>query len=81
LEKTIGVSRPALYGKLNGMELGISQALVRYSIEHLQPIMTELDSGNQELLSGYDVRISDGNHLGATEHRLKKLLCSFFVWR
>lgn len=73
LEKTIGVSRPALYGKLNGMELGISQALVRYSIEHLQPIMTELDSGNPELLSGYDVRISDGNHLGATEHRLKVL--------
>ena len=32
LEKTMGVSRPALYGKLNGMELGISQALVRYDI-------------------------------------------------
>lgn len=30
LEKTLGVSRPAFYGKLNGMELGISQALVRY---------------------------------------------------
>jgi hypothetical protein len=35
--------------------------------------MTELDSGNPELLSGYDVRISDGNHLGVTEHRLKVL--------
>ena len=26
LEKDLGVSRPALYGKLNGMKLGISQA-------------------------------------------------------
>ena len=73
LEKTMGVSRPAFYGKLNGMELGISQALVRYSVKHLQPVMTELGSGSRELLSGYDLRISDGNHLGATEHRLKVL--------
>jgi hypothetical protein len=69
----MGVSRPALYGKLNGMELGISQALVRYSVEHLQPVMTQLGSPSEELLSGYDLRISDGNHLGATEHRLKVL--------
>lgn len=73
LEKTMGVSRPALYGKLNGMELGISQALVRYSVKHLQPVMTELGSGSPESLPGYDLRISDGNHLGATEHRLKVL--------
>ncbi len=73
LEKTMGVSRPALYGKLNGMELGISQALVRYSVEHLQPVVTELGARSEELLSGYDLRISDGNHLGATEHRLKVL--------
>jgi hypothetical protein len=73
LEKTIGVSRPVLYGKLNGMELGISQALVRYSVEHLQPVVTELGARSEELLSGYDLRISDGNHLGATEHRLKVL--------
>jgi hypothetical protein len=73
LEKTIGVSRPAFYGKLNGMELGISQALVRYSVSNLQPIMSELGSVSQELLPGYNLRISDGNHLGATEHRLKVL--------
>jgi len=73
LEKTMGVSRPALYGKLNGMELGISQALVRYSVENLQPVIAELECKNRELLPGYDLRISDGNHLGATEHRLKVL--------
>lgn len=73
LEKTVGVSRPAFYGKLNGMELGISQALVRYSVSNLQPVMSELGSISQELLPGYNLRISDGNHLGATEHRLKVL--------
>ncbi len=41
LEKMLGVSRPALYGKLNGMELGISQALVRYSVSNLQPVIAE----------------------------------------
>ena len=73
LEKTIGVSRPALYGKLNGMELGISQALVRYSASNLQPVLDELEVPKEQLLLGYDLRIADGNHLGATEHRLKVL--------
>lgn len=35
--------------------------------------MTELDCQTEELLPGYVVRIADGNHLGATEHRIKVL--------
>ena len=73
LEKNMSVSRPALYGKLNGMELEISQALVRYSASNLQPVIAELEVPKAELLPGYDLRIADGNHLGATEHRLKVL--------
>lgn len=73
LEKTMKVSRPALYGKLNGMELGISQALVRYSASNLQPVIAELNVFPAQLLTGYDPQIADGNHLGATEHRLKVL--------
>lgn len=73
LEKNMGVSRPALYGKLNGMELGISQALVRYSVCNLRPVIAEMSVSTSELLPGYDLRIADGNHLGATEHRLKVL--------
>ena len=73
LEKMIGVSRTALYGKLNGMELGISQALVRYSVENLQPVMKEFNCAQNDLLPPYSIRIADGNHLGATEHRLKVL--------
>ena len=73
LEKDMGVSRPALYGKLNGMELSISQALVRYSASNLKAIIEELEVDKVQLLPGYDLRIADGNHLGGTEHRLKVL--------
>lgn len=70
LEKVIGVSRPALYAKLNGLEPAISQALVRYSSEQLLPLVKELEVSQPSALPGYSMRIADGNHLGATEHRL-----------
>ena len=73
LEQDLGVSRPALYGKLNGMELGISQALVRYSASNLQSIIAELQVAQTQLLPGYEIKIADGNHLGGTEHRLEVL--------
>jgi hypothetical protein len=73
LEKVVGVSRPALYGKLNGMETGISQALVRHSVDNLKPVMAQFQLEVPERLPGYPIRIADGNHLGATEHRLEVL--------
>lgn len=73
LEKDLGVSRPALYGKLNGMELGVSQALVRYSASNLKSIIAQLKVNQTQLLAGYEVKIADGNHLAGTEHRLKVL--------
>ena len=73
LEKDLGVSRTALYGKLNGMELGISQALVRYSASNLESLIKELKVNQTQLLAKYTVKIADGNHLSGTEHRLKVL--------
>lgn len=73
LGETIGVSRTSLYNKLNGLEPGISQALVRYSNEQLSPVITELGVPEMEELPGYAIRIVDGNHLGGTEHRLEVL--------
>ena len=73
LEKQIGVSKPALYGKLNGLEPKISQALVRYAYEELAPLVKVLGLSASTRLPGYYIRIADGNHLGATEHRLKPL--------
>ena len=73
LEKQIGVSKPALYGKLNGLEPKISQALVRYAYQELAPLVKALGLAQAVRLPGYRIRIADGNHLGATEHRLKPL--------
>ena len=73
LEKMIGVSRTALYDKLNGLEPGISRALVNYTAQELSPVLAELGGTKAALLPGFEVRIIDGNHLGATEHRLEVL--------
>jgi IS4 transposase len=73
LEKMIGVSRTALYDKLNGLEPGISRALVNYTAQELSPVLAELGRPKPALLPGFEVRIIDGNHLGATEHRLDVL--------
>jgi hypothetical protein len=72
LEKQIGMSKPALSGKLNGLEPRISQVL-RYSHRELAPLITTLAPTQTVQLPGYPIRIADGNHLGATEHRLKPL--------
>jgi hypothetical protein len=70
LEKVIGVSKVALYAKINGQETKISQALVRYSSTELLAVREEFAEANQVILAGYEVRILDGNHIGGTEHRL-----------
>jgi len=73
LEKVIGVSRPALYGKLNSLEPTISQALVRYSDAELRPLIETLSGAGESPLAGYSLRIADGNLLGPTDHRLAVL--------
>jgi Transposase DDE domain len=72
-EKVVGVSKVSLYAKINGLEPKISQALVRYSSVQLLAIHAEFPASMTSLLPGYEVRIIDGNHIGATEHRLKVL--------
>jgi hypothetical protein len=72
-EKVIGVSKVALYSKLNGLEPNLSQALVRYSSEQLGAIHQAFPAATTVLLADYEVRILDGNHIAGTEHRLKVL--------
>jgi IS4 transposase len=73
LEKVIGVSKVALYAKINGQEIKISQALVRYSSTEILAVREQFIAANQVILPGYEVRILDGNHIGGTEHRLEVL--------
>jgi hypothetical protein len=72
-EKVVGVSKVSLYAKINGLEPKLSQALVRYSSAQLLAIHAEFPASMTTLLPGYEVRIIDGNHIGATEHRLQVL--------
>jgi IS4 transposase len=69
----ITVSDQSVYNKLDGMELGISAALVRDSATRLAPVLDELSARQDSWLPGYRVRILDGNHLSATDRRLVEL--------
>jgi Transposase DDE domain len=71
--QTLQVSDQAVYDKLDGMELGLSAALVKDSAQQAEPILNELAARRAPWLPGYRVRILDGNHLSATEHRLEEL--------
>jgi hypothetical protein len=68
-----GVSLRAVYDKLEHTEPAISAALVAHTARKLSPILHRLGGNLPALLSGYRVRILDGNHLAGTEHRLKEL--------
>jgi tetratricopeptide (TPR) repeat protein len=71
--RQFGVSIRALYDKLAHTETGIAAALVAHTAGKLAPVIQRLGGGLPPLLSGYRVRILDGNHLAGTEHRLKEL--------
>jgi IS4 transposase len=69
----IGVAVKSVYNKINGVEPQVSQQLVRQTAQRMQAIIRELKVEFPSLVPGYRARILDGNHLAATEHRLKEL--------
>jgi Transposase DDE domain len=69
----IGVSTTALYNKLDRVETGVAAALVRDSAELAEPVGKALRASHPRWLPGYQIKVLDGNHLSATEHRLKEL--------
>jgi hypothetical protein len=69
----IGVSLRALYDKLDHTEPTVSATLVHHIGERLLPVVQQLQAGLPPRLPGYRLRILDGNHLAATQHRLKEL--------
>jgi IS4 transposase len=71
--KTLKVSDQAIYDKLDGMELGLSAALVRDAAGQATPIIDALKARREPWLPGYRIRILDGNHLSATDHRIEQL--------
>jgi IS4 transposase len=69
------VSRRALYDKINLVEPRVTRALIVQTAERLAPVALRLQKrmNSPPLLPGFPVRILDGNHLAATEHRIGEL--------
>src|SRR4051795_13002063 len=73
LAPVLGVTRKAVYDKLDRLEPGIAAALVRHTGDALGPVITAMGGDLPSWLPGYRIKIVDGNHLASTEHRLKEL--------
>lgn len=67
------VSLAAVYDKLRGTEPNVSRTLVRETAQRMGAIVQQTGGGLPGLLPGYRVLIADGNHLPASERRLKEL--------
>jgi IS4 transposase len=67
------VTDDSIYNKLKGMELVVSEAVVRDTAQRAAEVIDALKARRASWLPGYHLRIVDGNHLSATEHRLEPL--------
>lgn len=73
MRERIPVSLAALYAKIDGVEVGTSEALVAHSAAQLLPIVGELGAPNEPWLAGHRIKVLDGNHIAATDRRLSVL--------
>jgi hypothetical protein len=71
--EALGVTRKAVYNKINGVEPDIGAALVRHTAAALAPVIDAMGGRRAAWLQGYQMRVLDGSHLPGTEHRLKPL--------
>jgi len=69
----VGVSVQSVYNKLNGIELSVSESLVRETAADVKGIIEAMNATLEGPVPGYDVRIVDGNHLAGSDHRIKEL--------
>lgn len=72
-KQKLAASLVAVYGKLNRMELPIITAFVSETAQRLAAVIAQLQAELPSPIPGYRVKVVDGNHLAATEHRLKVL--------
>lgn len=72
-QATLGASLVAVYGKLRRTELPLLTAFVADNGRRLAAVVKELQAFLPSPLPGYEVKVLDGNHLAATQRRLKVL--------
>lgn len=73
MQERLGVSPAALYDKLNHLELGVSESLIRETADDASKVIDAMPTVATEVLPGLEVFYLDGNHLASTEHRLAEL--------
>lgn len=74
--ENLEVSVVSIYNKLKGAEPQVSREIVRDTAIRLTPVIDALKTREAPLLRGYRVKILDGNHLAATEHRIQETRAS-----
>ena len=67
------VSVVSVYNKLKGAETEVSRQMLRQTALKMTEVVQRLAPRRTPLLRGYRVKIIDGNHLAATEHRIEEL--------
>jgi hypothetical protein len=72
MQDEVPVSLKSVYNKLNGTDTEVTTVLVKYSVVQLTPVQRYLLNDEPKQLSGYPIRIIDGNHLSGTEHRIQE---------
>ena len=75
LQGRFTVSRRAVYDKINLGEPCVTRQVVVQTAQRLSPVVKKLQKrvGRKACLAGFEVRILDGNHAAATEHRIREL--------
>lgn len=68
----IPVTLKCLYEKLQHVEPAVASELVRFSAGRCAPLIRQMHGTRLEWLPGYRVKIVDGEHLAATQHRLQE---------
>jgi IS4 transposase len=72
-KEEIKLSAKSVYNKVNGVETQVSAALVRETAVKFGAIVDAMPLEHESLIPGYVVKLIDGNHLPASEHRIKEL--------
>ena len=72
MKDELGVSAQSLYNKLAGVELAVSEALVREPVKDLLLLVHKTGVAYEDPIAGYHAFILDGKRLDRTEHRLQE---------
>lgn len=72
-EDELPVKHKCVYNKVNGIEPSVSAALVRQTALDMAQVIESMGGQLSAPLPGFNLKILDGNHLSASEHRIGAL--------